>query len=127
MKLRRCRPSKQQTFPARLSLTALRRPTGMFSSLRSGAEFLSPPAGLSGSDPLQTDLLERAVTQSFLRVCEISRTSSAEGWSCALFKGSAADIRGFIPLSDQQNKGNFHASGGFGAPEATLGSPEQMI
>lgn len=44
-----------------------------------------------------------------------------------LFSGSVADIRGFIPLSDQQNKGDVHVSGGFRAPEANRGSPEQTI
>lgn len=54
-----------------------------------------------------------------------------------LFNGSVADIRRFIPLPDQQNKGNVCVSGGFRAPEANLGShvsvsfgpptPEQMI
>lgn len=39
-----------------------------------------------------------------------------------LFTGSVADIRGFIPLSDQQNKGIARLSGGFGAPEVNLGS-----
>lgn len=39
-----------------------------------------------------------------------------------LFNGSVADIRGFIPLSDPQNKGNVRLSGGFRAPEANLGS-----